>query len=114
MLCPSLTHVCRLEVADKVFSLKNVSERLQLKRTAMKQLDELANPRTIIASNSSSFTITEIIEGLELRHPRCCVNLHSCKCLNPSLKSLDASVYQNYVLLRSNISRRSRRIRLIK
>jgi 3-hydroxyacyl-CoA dehydrogenase len=72
-----------------------VSERLQLKRTAMKQLDELASPKTIIASNSSSFTITEIVERLELRHPRRCVNLHSCKCLNPSLKSLAASEYQH-------------------
>jgi 3-hydroxyacyl-CoA dehydrogenase len=72
-----------------------VSERLQLKRTAMKQLDELAGPKTVIASNSSSFTITEIVEGLEFRHPRCCVNLHSCKRLNPSLKSLAASLYQH-------------------
>jgi hypothetical protein len=64
-----------------------VPESLQQKRAAVKQLDELASPKTIIASNSSSFTITEIIEGLELRHPLRCVNLHSCTYTYSSMKS---------------------------
>jgi 3-hydroxyacyl-CoA dehydrogenase len=39
----------------------------------------MSDADTIIASNSSSFTIQEIIHGLELRHPQRCVSLHSCK-----------------------------------
>lgn len=57
-----------------------MSESLQLKRAVVKELDELSSPKAIIASNSSSFTITEIIDGLDLKHPQRCVNLHSCKC----------------------------------
>lgn len=64
---------------DDKFYLKNVPEALPAKRAIVKQLDELANPTTIIASNSSSFTISEIIDKLELLHPQRCVNLHSCK-----------------------------------
>ena len=58
-----------------------------MKRNIVKQLDELASPKTIIASNSSSFTISEIIDGLELSHPRRCVNLHSCKSTNLYFKT---------------------------
>lgn len=57
-----------------------------MKRNVVKQIDDLASPKTIIASNSSSFTISDIIDGLELRYPQRCVNLHSCESANISLK----------------------------
>lgn len=60
--------------------LQNVPESLELKRSVVKQLDGVSNLDTIIASNSSSFTIQEIIEGLELKNSHRCVSLHSCEC----------------------------------
>ncbi|EAS35822.3 3-hydroxybutyryl-CoA dehydrogenase [Coccidioides immitis RS] len=54
-----------------------VPELLPLKRAVIENIDALTGPMTIIASNSSSFTITEIVAGLELRHPDRFVSLHS-------------------------------------
>jgi 3-hydroxyacyl-CoA dehydrogenase len=59
---------------------QNVPESLELKRSVVKQLDGISDEDTIIASNSSSFTIQEIIEGLELKNSHRCVSLHSCEC----------------------------------
>ncbi len=56
-----------------------VPESLKLKRSVVANLDSLADPETILASNSSSYTITEIIEALDLKVPERCVSLHSCK-----------------------------------
>jgi hypothetical protein len=56
-----------------------VPESLSLKKTLVKELDALSNPDVIVASNSSSYTISEIVEDLQLKHPERCVSLHSCK-----------------------------------
>ena len=60
--------------------MKCVPESLALKKKLVKELDSVARPELIIASNSSSFTISEIIEDLGVNHPERCVSLHSCKC----------------------------------
>ncbi|KAL4863620.1 hypothetical protein BDV12DRAFT_201936 [Aspergillus spectabilis] len=44
-----------------------VPENLALKQNILRQLDKLASEHTIIASNSSSYGIGEIIEGLDLK-----------------------------------------------
>jgi len=59
-------------------SNQNVPESLKTKRSVVQQLDELADEETIVASNSSSFTIQEIIEGSDLKQASRCVSLHSC------------------------------------
>lgn len=45
----------------------------------MKDLDELTGPETVIASNSSSYTISEIVTGLPLKHAERMASLHSCE-----------------------------------
>ncbi|KAH9219326.1 3-hydroxyacyl-CoA dehydrogenase [Leptodontidium sp. 2 PMI_412] len=57
--------------------VENVPESLKLKRSVIQQLDEIADADTIVASNSSSFTIQEIIDSLDLKNPSRCVSLHS-------------------------------------
>jgi len=57
--------------------VENVPESLKTKRSVVQQLDELADEETIVASNSSSFTIQEIIEGSDLKQASRCVSLHS-------------------------------------
>ena len=56
-----------------------VPESLSLKRAVIRDLDGLAHEGVIIASNSSSYTITEIMESVRLRYPERFVSLHSCK-----------------------------------
>ncbi|KAK0117897.1 hypothetical protein ONS95_012213 [Cadophora gregata] len=58
-------------------AVENVPESLELKRSVIQQLDNIADAETIVASNSSSFTVQEIIEGLDLQHASRCVSLHS-------------------------------------
>ncbi|KAL2062796.1 hypothetical protein VTL71DRAFT_5868 [Oculimacula yallundae] len=58
-------------------AIENVPESLAIKRSVIKELDEIAAPETIVASNSSSFTIQEITEGLKLNGSSRCVSLHS-------------------------------------
>ncbi|KAJ5334666.1 hypothetical protein N7452_007069 [Penicillium brevicompactum] len=53
-----------------------VPENLQLKRKVITQLDELAPESTIIASNSSSYGIFEILEGLSLRNSKRVMSAH--------------------------------------
>ena len=53
-------------------------ERVELKRQMIAQLDELAPHDTIIASNSSSYTISEIIDGLSLANEKRVLSAHSC------------------------------------
>ena len=55
-----------------------VPEKLELKRQMIAQLDELAPHDAIIASNSSSYTISEIIDGLSLSNERRVLSAHSC------------------------------------
>jgi len=57
--------------------LECVPESLQLKRTIVRQLDEIADPETIVASNSSSYTIEEILEDQKLKHADRFASLHS-------------------------------------
>ncbi|OJK03831.1 hypothetical protein ASPACDRAFT_111930 [Aspergillus aculeatus ATCC 16872] len=54
-----------------------VPEDLDCKRSIIKQLDNQADPDIIIASNSSSYSITEVCDGLEFRADDRFVNLHS-------------------------------------
>ncbi|KAJ9606408.1 hypothetical protein H2200_009369 [Cladophialophora chaetospira] len=51
---------------DSWLVVECVPERLELKRQVLGQLDELAPPDAIIASNSSSYSISEILKGLTL------------------------------------------------
>lgn len=60
-------------------NMKCVPEKLYLKRETLKQLDFTAPLDTIIASNSSSYSIGELIEGLELQHSGRFISAHSCK-----------------------------------
>ena len=62
-----------------VFMGQCVPESLGLKRSVLKELDDIVDKSAIIASNSSSYTITDIMDGLELNHPERFVSLHSCK-----------------------------------
>jgi hypothetical protein len=43
------------------------------------QMDNAADLDTIIASNSSSYTIAEILQDLKVRRRDRCVSIHSCK-----------------------------------
>jgi len=56
-----------------------VPENLKLKQKLIVQLDELAPEGTIIASNSSSYGIFEIIEGLNLKNNKRVMSAHCCK-----------------------------------
>ena len=55
-----------------------VPERLKIKMAVIQELDSRASPNIIVASNSSSYTIADIIEGLPLRARERVVSLHSC------------------------------------
>lgn len=54
-------------------------ESIDLKRKVMKQLDDIAEKETIIASNSSSYTIHDILRGLDLKYRERLISLHSCE-----------------------------------
>lgn len=56
-----------------------VPESRQIKKSVIQQLDDMAPPDVIVASNSSSFTITEILDGLALQAPDRFASVHSCK-----------------------------------
>jgi 3-hydroxyacyl-CoA dehydrogenase len=56
-----------------------VPENLALKRKVMAQLDESAPEDTIIASNSSSYGISEIVDGLTLRNKKRALSAHCCR-----------------------------------
>ncbi|KIV83066.1 hypothetical protein PV11_05126 [Exophiala sideris] len=65
------------EAASKSWMLLEcLPESLKLKRTIVKELDELADAGTIIASNSSSYTIEEILEDQTLKQPDRFTSLH--------------------------------------
>ncbi|CDM32098.1 Fatty oxidation complex, alpha subunit FadB [Penicillium roqueforti FM164] len=57
-------------------TLKCVPENLDLKRKVITQLDELAPEDTIIASNSSSYGIFEIIDGMSLKNNKRIMSAH--------------------------------------
>jgi len=57
--------------------LQCVPERIELKRDILQQLDATAPDDTIIASNSSSYPISELIEGLKLKNDQRILSAHS-------------------------------------
>ena len=61
---------------DSWLVLECVPEKLALKRMVVGQLDALAPETTIIASNSSSYGVSEIIQGLELRNSARLLSAH--------------------------------------
>lgn len=54
-----------------------VPEKLPLKQQVISQLDSLAPEDTIIASNSSSYSCAEIIDGLTLKNERRILSAHT-------------------------------------
>lgn len=54
-------------------------ENLALKRKIIMQLDTFAPERTIIASNSSSYGISEILDGISLLHKERVLSAHCCR-----------------------------------
>jgi 3-hydroxyacyl-CoA dehydrogenase len=56
-----------------------VPENLALKRKIIIQLDKFAPEGTIIASNSSSYGISEILDGVNLRHKKRALSAHCCR-----------------------------------
>ncbi|KAH7305201.1 hypothetical protein B0I35DRAFT_400396 [Stachybotrys elegans] len=62
---------------DSWLALECVPERLSLKRDIIMNLDSLAGDDTIIASNSSSYTCTEILKSIKLRNQRRFLSAHS-------------------------------------
>ncbi|KAJ5669901.1 uncharacterized protein N7477_005264, partial [Penicillium maclennaniae] len=54
-----------------------VPETLSLKRSVIKQLDDLATSQIIVASNSSSYAITEILGSMDVKSPIRFASLHS-------------------------------------
>ncbi|KAL5366665.1 hypothetical protein BJX96DRAFT_170126 [Aspergillus floccosus] len=53
-----------------------VPESLSLKQSLLRELDKVSRPETIIASNSSSYTIPEITKGMVLTGKDRIVNMH--------------------------------------
>ncbi|KXL47035.1 hypothetical protein M433DRAFT_580 [Acidomyces richmondensis BFW] len=62
---------------DSWLAIESVPERLPIKRQIISKLDALAPAGTIIASNSSSYTIAEIIDGLDLKDERRILSAHT-------------------------------------
>ncbi|KAL3607227.1 hypothetical protein FPOAC2_02203 [Fusarium poae] len=54
-----------------------VPERLDLKQKVISELDSIAPKQTIIASNSSSYSCSEILKGLDLKHESRFLSAHS-------------------------------------
>ncbi|KAL3442335.1 hypothetical protein BJX65DRAFT_312914 [Aspergillus insuetus] len=63
-------------IQDSWLVVECVPENLALKQKVLTQLDKLAPERTIIASNSSSYGIGEIIEGLTLKSRQRLLSAH--------------------------------------
>ena len=56
--------------------IEAVFEDLAVKRALVRQLDEVCTPETVLASNTSTLSITEIASGS--RHPERVVGMHFC------------------------------------
>jgi 3-hydroxybutyryl-CoA dehydrogenase len=61
-------------VGDAEFVIEAVFENLELKRAIFRELDSLAPPDAVLASNSSTMGISEIAG--DLQRPERCVNMH--------------------------------------
>ncbi|KAJ5675154.1 uncharacterized protein N7477_005088 [Penicillium maclennaniae] len=66
----TISHPSSLEssLQDAWLVIECVPERLPLKQKVLTQIDSLAPEKVIIASNSSSYGINEILVGLNLKH----------------------------------------------
>jgi len=64
-------------IQDSWLVVECVPERLPLKKRILGQLDEIAPADVIIASNSSSYSCGEILEGLNLRHKSRILSAHT-------------------------------------
>jgi 3-hydroxybutyryl-CoA dehydrogenase len=60
--------------AGSDFVIEAVAERLDVKRDVFRRLDVLCPPTVVLASNTSTMPISEIVEGLA--HPARCLNMH--------------------------------------
>ncbi|ETI29304.1 hypothetical protein G647_01757 [Cladophialophora carrionii CBS 160.54] len=67
----------RTALQDTWLIVECVPEKLELKRQVIAQLDQMAPKDAIIASNSSSHSISEIIEGLSLSNARRVLSAHT-------------------------------------
>ena len=61
-------------VGEAEFVIEAVFENLDLKRSIFSELDSLARPDVVLASNSSTMGISEIAS--ETSHPARCLNMH--------------------------------------
>lgn len=61
-------------VKDSSFVIEAIVEDLDIKRQVFAELDEIAGPDTILASNSSSIVSSKLAEGL--KHPGRVCNVH--------------------------------------
>ena len=62
------------EAAEADFVVEAVVEQLEAKRDVFAQLDRLTLPHTILATNSSTITISRIAS--DVSHPERCLNMH--------------------------------------
>lgn len=61
-------------VKNSSFVIEAIVENLEVKRKLFAELDEIASPETILASNSSSIVSSKLAEGLQ--HPERVCNVH--------------------------------------
>jgi len=62
------------ELAGSTLVIEAVPEQLDLKRDIFKQLDALCSPQTLLATNTSSFSVTAIASAA--RHPERVLGMH--------------------------------------
>ena len=64
----------QVDWSDLDMVIEAVTEDLQLKQQLLKQVEEFASPKTVIASNTSTLPIADLAKGL--RHPERVVGAH--------------------------------------
>ncbi|TQS33792.1 hypothetical protein Golomagni_05851 [Golovinomyces magnicellulatus] len=69
-----------------------MSKRLALKRQVIGRLDQQASKDTIIASNSSSYSCSDILDTLSCKHPSRILSAHTCE--SKSGRQSPHAVYQ--------------------
>jgi 3-hydroxybutyryl-CoA dehydrogenase len=62
------------EIADSDFVMEAVDEDFDLKRQILVQLDEICPPETIISSNTSTISLTKIVQPV--KHPERIIGMH--------------------------------------
>lgn len=74
-ICSNIGYSTSLDsLSDSRFTIEAITENLNAKRELMDRLEEIVSDDCVIASNSSSFTISEIAEDME--HPERTVLFH--------------------------------------